>query len=62
MKVKMRLSLVLNKTVTLKSKKTSVWVLLNTEFKFNVISQCFTVINKITHINVKLSCSVLFND
>jgi len=62
MKVKMRLSLVLNKTVALKSEKTSVQVLLNTEAEFNVISQCFTVTNEMTHINIKLSCSVLLNN
>ena len=62
MKVKMRLSFILNEIVVLKSEKTSVSVLLNTEVKFNVISQHFTVINEIIHINIKLLYFILLNN
>ena len=62
MKIEMWISIIIKDTVTIKSKSISVWVLLDTDIKVNVISQCFVMQTEMKSLNSELSHSVLLNE
>ena len=55
-------SIIIEDTVTIKSKSTSVWALLDTDTKVNMISQHFVVQIRMKSLNSELSHSVLLNE
>ena len=61
-KIEMWISIIIEDTVTIKSKSISVWALLDTGAKANVISQHFMMQIRMKSLNSELSHSVLLNE
>ena len=61
MKIEIWISIIIEDTVTIKSKSILVWILLDTDAEVNVISQHFIMQIRMKNLNSKLSCSVLLN-
>ena len=61
-KIEMWISIIIEDTVTIKSKSISVWILLDTDIKVNVISQHFVMQTEMKSLNSELSHSVLLNE
>ena len=61
-KVEMWISIIIEDTVTIENKSTSVQTLLDTDAKVNVISQCFVVQTRMKSQNSELPHSVLLNE
>ena len=62
MKIEMWISIIIEDTVTIKSKSTSVWILLDISTEANVISQYFMMQIRMKSLNSELSHSVLLNE
>ena len=62
MKIEMQISIIIEDTVTIKSKSISVWVLLDTDIKVNMISQHFMMQIRMKSLNSELSHSILLNE
>ena len=61
-KIEMWISIIIEDTVTIKSKSTSVWILLDISTEANVISQYFMMQIRMKSLNSELSHSVLLNE
>ena len=61
-KIEMQTSIIIEDTITIKSKSISVWALLDTNAEANVISQHFMMQIKMKSLNSELPCSVLLNE
>ena len=61
-KIEMWISIIIEDTVTIKSKSILVWVLLDTDTEVNVISQHFMMQIRMKSLNSELSHSVLLNE